>query len=42
MTVFKVYDLDGYFFYKVNTKDLQRACRSLFRLFGSKVRYDIV
>lgn len=51
MTVFKVYDYDKYvphrkqatwFFYKVDTKDLRKAVRILWKVFGDAVRYDVL
>lgn len=42
MTVFKVYELDGHFYYRVNTMNLQRALNALWNTFGDKIRYDII
>lgn len=42
MTIFKVYEYDGFFFYKVETTDLKRAVRMLWKTFGDKIKYDVV
>jgi hypothetical protein len=42
MTVFKVYELDGHFFYSVDSSDLKKALRTLWNTFGDTIRYDIV
>ena len=42
MTIFKVYELDGFFFYSVKTNDMVKAVRMLWKVFGDKVRYDVI
>lgn len=42
MTVFKIYEYDGFFFYSIKTNDLKKAVRMLFKTFGDKIKYDIV
>lgn len=42
MTIFKVWDYDGCFYFSVDTKDLKKAVRMLWKTFGDQVRYDVV